>query len=183
MDNLIQISKINDFIFCPFSLYTHSLYEDFSQSTYHSSYQTAGKIKHENIDNKGYSTSNKILQGTPVFSSKYGLVGKIDLFDQVNCSLIERKYKIISIYQGYIYQLYAQFFCLVEAGFKVDHLYLHSLSDNKRYSVNLPDKFTTFDFEVLIDNIRSFCPTKFYPISLNKCRKCIYSTLCNRSLC
>lgn len=183
MDNLIQISKINDFIFCPFSLYSHSLYEDFDQSTYHSSYQVTGKIKHENIDNSQYSTSKNILQGTPVFSKKYNLVGKIDIFDKNTKSLVERKYKITTIYSGYVYQLYAQFFCLKEANYTIKHLYLHSLSDNKRYEVQLPDRLLTTDFELLLNKIRNFNPQNGFPVSLNKCKKCIYSTLCNYSIC
>ncbi|MBU3964935.1 type V CRISPR-associated protein Cas4 [Patescibacteria group bacterium] len=94
MENYIQISKINDFIFCPKSIYFHGIYENFSEKTYHQSPQVKGKIKHESVDKQKYSTAKKYLQGLEVYSEKYNLFGKIDIYDQENKILIERKNKI-----------------------------------------------------------------------------------------
>jgi CRISPR-associated protein Cas4 len=115
-ENYIQISKLNDFIFCPRSIYFHGIYEDKKESNYHRTPQINGKIKHEAIDYGRYSTAKNILQGIEIYSEKFGLIGKIDVYDNRKKELIERKAKIKKIYQGYLYQVYAQYFCLVEMG-------------------------------------------------------------------
>ena len=60
--------KLNDFLFCPMSLYLHSIYENFSSSTFHSIFQVEGKLNHQNIEEKRYSTAKKFFQGTEVRS-------------------------------------------------------------------------------------------------------------------
>lgn len=176
----IQISKINDFIFCPRSIYMHSIYEKFSPKLYHRTPQAVGKIKHENIDEGRYSTSKKYLQGIEIYSEKYNIVGKIDIYDKEKCALIERKNKISNIYDGYKYQLYAQMFCLEEMGYEVKKIILHSLSDNKRRNLPLPDKKEIKKFEGVIDKIKKFDINNFnYLYNKNKCDNCIYKELCH----
>ena len=180
MEDYIQISKINDFLFCPMSIYFHSLYENFSDQLFHRTAQKVGKIKHKNIDQGKYSTLKRYLQGTPVYSSKYNLMGKIDLYDKEEKFLIERKFKVNKIYDGYKYQLYAQMFGLQEIGLEVKKMFIHSLSDNKRYEIPLPNKEELGKFEILIDEIKSFDPRKFNKkINKNKCDNCVYHELCN----
>ncbi|MFH1551545.1 MAG: type V CRISPR-associated protein Cas4 [bacterium] len=179
MESYIQISKINDFIFCPYSLYYHSIYENFSAKIYHGSPQTKGKIKHENIDEGRYSTAKKFLQGIDVYSEKYGLCGKIDVYDKESKSLIERKNKVVKIYDGYKYQLYAQYFCLKEMGYAVEKMFIHSLSDNKRYEIELPAGEELEKFENTIEQMRDFNIEKVKIIkNENKCENCIYNQLC-----
>jgi len=180
MEDYIQISKINDFIFCPLSLYYHSIYEGFSERTYHGSAQTKGKIKHECIDKKKYSTAKKFLQGTEVYSDKFRLAGKIDIYDQENKFLIERKNKVNKIYDGYRYQLYAQYFCLKEMGHKVKKMFIHSLADNKRYEITLPKGKTLKKFKETIKKINEFNINNKIKKNPNKCARCIYRQLCFR---
>lgn len=179
MQDFIQISKINDFIFCPFSIYLHGIYENFSEKTYHSSYQTRGKLKHESVDTGKYSTSKNVLQGLEIYSEKYGLVGKIDTFDAKDGKLIERKNKITGVYDGYRYQLYAQYFCLLEMGYDVREISLYSISDNKSYPIPLPGEAATREFEAVLDRIRSFDLQTDFSRNSQKCAKCIYNNLCN----
>jgi len=178
METYIQISKINDFIFCPYSLYYHSIYENFSQKVYHQSPQVKGKIKHEAIDKGKYSTSKNYLQGISVYCDQYGLAGKIDIYDQKNKTLIERKNKISKIYDGQKYQLYAQYFCLLERGYEVEKLKIHSLTDNKRYEIDLPVGDDLKKFENVIEQIKNFNFKQQYKINPAKCDNCIYAELC-----
>lgn len=180
MEQYIQISKINDFIFCPKSLYFHSLYENFSENVYHQEPQKTGKLNHQNIEDKKYSTAKKILQGVEVYSQKYNIAGKIDIYDQEKKELIERKTKVKNIYDGYHYQLYAQYFGLLEEGYDVKKMFIHSLTDNKRYEVPLPNKKETAKFESVVSSMHSFdiFKIKKYP-SKAKCDKCIYKLLCH----
>lgn len=179
MEPYIQISKINDFIFCPKSIYFHGLYENFSEKTYHQSPQVKGKIKHESIDQGKYSTAKKYLQGLEIYSEKYNLAGKIDIYDAENKTLTERKNKINKIYDGYRYQLYAQYFCLKEMGYEVNNLFFYSMSDNKKYEIDLPTPSETAEFEAILDKIRNFDMLKnnFSPNPV-KCAQCIYKELC-----
>lgn len=180
MEDYIQISKLNDFIFCPKSIYFHGVFESFSEKTYHSAPQTVGKIKHEIIEEGEYSSLKRYMQGTDVYSEKYGLCGKIDVFDLEKGLLVERKYKIKKIYDGYLYQLYAQAFALEEMGYVVKSLAIHSLADNKRYKFDLPNDEQRSNFEKLITDIRAFSifEKDFIP-NEQKCEMCIYKSLCH----
>ena len=181
---LIQISKLNDFIFCPYSIYLHGIYESFEQDVYHETSQKRGKIRHKNIDTKKYTTSKHVLQGKSVYSKELGLIGKIDIFDTKNRTLIERKYKVNRIYSGYLLQLYAQYYCLLEEGYTINRIFIHSLSDNKRYPIPLPTKVDKNNLLDVIRAIRLFNPSKDYvDVSEAKCCKCIYKTLCEFTKC
>ena len=112
MEDLIIISNLNDFIFCPASIYFHKLYGSQDNLLYQSSAQINGTKAHETIDEKTYSTRKSAMMSLDVYSEKYGLCGKIDLYESDKKRLIERKKHVRQIYDGYIFQLYAQYaFC------------------------------------------------------------------------
>ncbi len=156
MESYIQISKINDFLYSPKSLYLHSVYESFNQDMYHESPQKIGKLNHECIEKGEYSSAKKWLQGILVYSEKYNLGGKIDLYNKDKKTLIERKTKIRSIYDGHRFQLYAQMFALEEMGYEVEEICIHSLDDNIRYKIKMPDEKEIKRFEDTLYSIRHF---------------------------
>jgi CRISPR-associated protein Cas4 len=176
---LVQISKINDFVFCPYSIYLHGIYESFDQKVYHDKPQTEGKINHENIEKGKYSSEKCLLQAMMTLSLEWGVIGKIDIFDTEKGELIERKTQIKKVYDGYRYQLYCQMLCLQEAGFIVNKLTIRSLKDNKRFRIELPNKEELNKLHWTLERMRSFNPSKINQKNLNKCVKCIYSNLCN----
>lgn len=177
MESYIQISKINDFLFCPLSLYLHSVYESFDTSLYHDTPQVVGRANHASIEEGRYSTSKHVLQGIPVYSERYGIMGKIDVYDEKAKTLVERKTKIKKIWPGYVAQVYAQYFCLSEMGQKVEQIYLHSLTDNKRYSVPLPQEREQEGFAQLIEEIRTFDIRRYENHRCPKCANSIYGIL------
>jgi len=184
MQDIIQISKINDFLFCPYSLYAHAVYDSFLQNVYHDIPQKTGKIAHENIDKNIYSDKKRYLQGMSVYSEKFCLVGKIDVFDQEERTLIERKYRIHKVYDGHIYQLWSQMFALEEMGYEVEKLLIHSLSDNKRYKIDLPDNENKKKYKDLLQEMRGFVVgVDVVDVNIKKCEKCIYRELCGECLC
>lgn len=185
MTDYILISYLNDFIFCPKSIYFHKLYGLKSQYLYHDTFQAEGKAVHETVDNKNYSTRKNILQGIDVYSNKYNLCGKIDLFDIDKGLLMERKKHISTIYDGYIFQLYAQYYSLIEMEYKVKKIQLYSFDTNKVYPVKLPDEDIEMKnkFENLIEQINNFDINSKIDTNINKCKRCIYNTLCDQSLC
>lgn len=184
MENAIKISNLNDYIFCPISIYFHNLYGDMDTIMYQMDYQIKGKFAHKTIDSNTYSTRKDVITSLDVYSEKYNLTGKIDIYDKSKMILIERKNKVSEIYDGYIFQLYAQYFCMIEMGYNVEKLQIYSISDNKKYDIKLPkDDVEMFSkFEEIVNNINSFEMGKYFPNNKNKCEKCIYSFSCDRSL-
>ncbi|NJK71825.1 MAG: type V CRISPR-associated protein Cas4 [Thermales bacterium] len=72
--------------------------------------------------------------------------------------LTERKSLIKHIHIGYRYQLYAEMFGLLELGYKVNKLQLHSLQDNKKYPIPLPNQQRIQEFTSTIQDLQNFDP-------------------------
>ena len=183
MEDIILISYLNDYIFCPVSIYFHKLYGNVNKEVYQSTVQIEGTNAHEAIDNSKYSTKVSILQGTEVFTEEFGILGKIDTFDIEKRVLTERKKKVKQIYDGYAFQVYAQYYALVEMGFKVERIKIYSMDDNKNYNIDLPKEDVVMDnkFRTLIKEIRNFNIENFEQTNPLKCKNCIYEPSCDRS--
>ena len=182
METYIKISTLNDFVYCPKSIYFHELYDKYNTYIYHTTYQQQWKFNHESIDRQFYSNKKNILQSLTVYSQKYQLLGKIDLYNKATKTLIERKSYIKETYQGYIYQVWAQYLCLEEIWYKVKQIILHSKKDNKSYSIPLPswkelEKFTKF-----LEDYHKFDLHNFKQTNPKKCQMCIYKNLCDIAL-
>jgi len=184
MEETILISYLNDFIFCPASIYFHKLYGGLETTLYQSTSQINGKEAHKAVDTRKYSTRKNVLQGIDIYSEELGIEGKIDVFDIEKGLLTERKRKINKIFDGYIFQLYAQYYSLTEMGYQVNNLALYSMEDNKKYEIKLPqdDKNMDEKFRKLIDEIHRFDLSKFKQTNKEKCKMCIYDPSCDRSL-
>ncbi len=182
-ENPISISNLNDFTFCPVSIYFHSLDEETEKMTYQCEYQINGTAAHDAVDHGRYSDRKSVLQAVPVYCDKYGLFGKIDIFDIDKGILTERKKKIKAVFDGYIFQLYAQYFALRESGYAVRKLRLYSLEDNRAYPVPLPEENEDLfsKFEALINDIRRFSFSGFHQSNPLKCKNCVYEPLCSFS--
>lgn len=80
MEDYISISALNDFIFCPYSIYLHNVYMETDEGLYHATPQIKGKLAHEPIDNKTSSNRKNEILALPVMSEELGVMGKIDLY-------------------------------------------------------------------------------------------------------
>ena len=180
MHSYIQISKINDFVFCPRSVYLHTIYDNFQKKTYQRTPQIAGTFAHTSIDRGTYSSRKRFMMATEVYSEAYELCGKIDVYDRQTHTLIERKRTVKQVYDGYRYQLYAQMVCLQEMGYEVADLKIHSLTDNKRYHIGLPSDGQWGEFIQLLNTIKQYDISQA-PIlhGSAKCAQCIYQPLCH----
>jgi len=105
-------------------------------------------------------------------------------FDTKRGVLTERKLKVTKIYDGYVFQLYAQCFSLRELGHSVKEIRFYSLKENKIYTEKLPEENPKmFDkFENTVKAMHAFDVDSFMPSNLQKCQKCIYAELCDRAL-
>jgi len=83
MESYLLLSELNDFIFCPRSIYFHHIFGRYDTSMYHNTDQVLGNIAHKTIDRKTYSSRKTILQSIFIYSSDFGIAGKIDTFDTI----------------------------------------------------------------------------------------------------
>ncbi len=197
MESYIKLSTLNDFIFCPKSIYYHTLYDNYSKKLYQEEAQIAGTLAHEAIDNAHYSSSKHILQWFSVYSEKYGIAGKIDTFNIKTWELVERKNQIQTspqpspskgegvkmtpkIYLGYKYQLWWQMFCLEEMWYEVKSLCFYSMKDNKKYRIYKPSSSELLQFQEILKKYRTFdLLQKSWKQNSQKCLQCIYRELCD----
>lgn len=184
MDDAILISNLNDFIFCPASIYFHNLYGNQNTMTYQNKDQINGSKAHETVDENRFSTRKDVITSLEVYSERFNVVGKIDIYDGKTGTLTERKRTIKTIYDGYVFQLYAQYFGMIEAGYIVKHLEFYSMTDNKKYKVLLPEENPEMfeKFTETVQSIKEFSLETFIQENAEKCAHCIYEPACDRSL-
>lgn len=72
MTDYIPISTLNDFIFCPYSIYLHNVYMETDEGLYHATPQTKGKLAHEPVDSK--TSSN-------MYAKQFGGDDSVVVFD------------------------------------------------------------------------------------------------------
>jgi CRISPR-associated exonuclease Cas4 len=181
MEELIPISTLNDFIFCPYSIYLHNVYMDTDEAIYHAIPQTLGKEAHSSIDRKAASTKKKDLMSLPVYSEALGIMGKIDIYKGDKRLLIERKRELKRIYQGQIYQLWAQFFCMIDMGYDVKQIAFYEISTNKMIPIQTPGEKERNEFELFLRQYKDYNPLDEISVNPNKCIHCIYCNLCDKT--
>lgn len=183
-EDLIKLSQLNDFIFCPASIYFHNLYGNQGKYLYQTTSQVNGLDAHKTIDESSYSTKASVITSLDVYCEEYGITGKIDILDTEKRQLTERKKHIKVVYDGYVFQLYGQYYALKEMGYSVDHLRLYSMDDNKVYRIPLPeeDEEMKRKFIDLIEEMHSFDIDSFVQTNELKCDNCIYEPACDRGL-
>ena len=181
MNELIAISTLNDFIFCPYSIYLHNVYMDTDEDMYHAKPQIRGRNVHEKVDAKETSTRSEIIESLPVICHELGVYGKIDVYNRANKSLIERKYALKRIYRGHYYQLWAQYYCMIEMGYEVESIAFYEISTHKTTKLPLPGNQEKTELKRFINEFRGYNPK--FPISVNpnKCSHCIYCNLCDKT--
>lgn len=181
MEDYISISNLNDFIFCPYSIYLHNVYMDTDEEIYHAKPQTRGRIAHETVDEKKSSSLKNEIQSLPVSSDELGVMGKIDIYRRKEKLLVERKYQLKQIYRGQLYQIWAQYYCMVEMGYEIDNIAFYEISTNKMIPLDLPtdnEKKELLDF---IEKFRNYNVGSDFQVNENKCRHCIYCNLCDKT--
>jgi CRISPR-associated protein Cas4 len=179
VEETIPISNLNDFLFCPRSIYFHNVYSTYDEQTYHDTPQVLGRQAHNAIDTGTYATKGGWLVGIPVYSEELGISGRIDLFNPTTGLLVERKRRIRHVYEGQKLQVYAQYYCLSEMGYSVREIRLHSLQDNKKHPLSIPTQADKERLLKLIQMMRNFDLRAAFTQNPNKCRACIYRSLCD----
>ena len=180
MEPYLTITQISDFIFCPRSIYFYNIYRNTADSDfYHQAPQKIGCAAHKTVDENTYSSRKEIITGLRVYSQKYNLVGRIDILDTSKNLLIERKYSVNAIYDGFKFQLYAQAIALIEMGYCVREMRIHSSKDNKNYEIDFPDENEIKRFEAVLAEMNKFSLAEPFSQNPKKCEHCIYAALCD----
>lgn len=180
MEPYLAITHINDFLFCPRSLYYSGIFRNTtSTDVYHQMPQREGQAVHRTLDEGTYSTRADVLTGMPVWCERYGLYGVIDQLDLRTGRLTERKNHVSAVWPGFKSQLYAQYYALAEMGYDVRELALHSIKDNRTWPIALPGEREQAWFEHVLDEMKAFRMEAPFVPNPNKCVHCIYSTLCD----
>lgn len=182
MNNYIPLSTLNDFIFCPYSIYLHNVYMETADDIYKATPQTKGTIAHQGVDKKKSSTRKSDIMSLPVYSDEFGISGKIDIYKQDKHLLIERKNNLKRIFRGQIYQLWGQYFCMREMGYAVEKLAFYEISTNKMIGVELPGETGKQELLGFIKQFKNYDPSSTsIRVNLNKCTHCIYCNLCDKT--
>lgn len=178
MDGYISFSELNDFLYCPHSLYLHSLYKNYKTQIYHDTPQTDGKAAHETIDQNTYKRGGW-QSGRWLCSPDYKIYGKCDLYNPHTGELVERKKTVRKVYGGQKMQVWAQAACLEEMGEIVSSIRIHSMTDNKSYEIANLDANVKRSLHDLISQIQTFrlADMSEMAIDCEKCKECIYSPL------
>ncbi len=180
MEEYILISTLNDFIFCPYSIYLHNVYKGGEEDLVYAVPQVQGKASHEAIDEKKYSSRKDEITGLSIYSNELGIMGKMDLYKGKEKQLIERKYQLNTIYQGQIYQLWGQYFCMKEMGYEIDKLAFYAISTNKTFPIDIPTEANKDELQNFIKRFKQYDPTQPLQVNSNKCTHCIYCNLCDK---
>ncbi|MBW6482519.1 MAG: type V CRISPR-associated protein Cas4 [Vicingaceae bacterium] len=183
METFLPITYLNDFVFCPYSIYLHQVFDNNSEDLYSATPQQRGKAEHDAIDTfeEPSRPSKAVLKGIYVISNKLGVYGKIDTLYLNKKRLVESKYSITTIYQGYYYQLWAQYFALTEMGFEIEEIAFYSIRDKKTHPTKIPQQK---EFEELRNHIRKIARFDFESamnVNSVKCSHCIYASLCDKT--
>lgn len=178
----IPLSALNDFVFCPYSIYLHNVYAESDDDLYKATPQVKGTIVHTGVDSKSGSTKSSNIMSLNVYCDELGISGKIDVFKQDKHLLIERKRNISRIFRGQIYQLWGQYFCMREMGYEVDHLAFYEISTNRMISVEKPNELGKQELVGFIQSFKHYNPIAT-PLSINpnKCSHCIYCNICDKT--
>lgn len=183
METFLQITYLNDFVFCPYSIYLHQVFDNSNEELFTALPQHKGKFAHEEIDE--FKTceqqSAKVLKGSYVISNRFGIYGKIDKYYVTEKKLVESKFQIKTIYKGYYYQLWAQYFALTEMGYEVNELAFYSIKECCYFPVNIPGDAEAIELRNHISTIARFDFESDIKINPEKCKHCIYASLCDKT--
>lgn len=180
-EDFILLSTLNDFIFCPYSIYLHNIYMETDEGLYHATPQTQGRIAHDAVDNKRSSTRRSDIMSLPVSCEELGIMGKIDIYKGAEHHLIERKYQLKHIFRGQLYQLWGECFCLREMGYEVNKVSFYEISTNTMMPQQLPGENEWNELKTFVNQFKSFDPTSPIETNPNKCLHCIYCPLCEKT--
>ena len=66
-------------------------------------------------------------------------------------------------------------------GYEVDQIAFYEISTNKMIPISLPNEDDIKQFASFIESFYQFNPADTIPVNSNKCKRCIYCNLCDKT--
>lgn len=179
MSEIISISVLNQYVFCPRRcalMHVEGIWSD-------NEHTAKGTILHKTADERGYETDGKgrIVRALPLYSEKYGLSGKADVVEMRPDEIIPVEYKKGKRreFDNDNVQLMAQGLCLEEMfGRKILRGFIFHAASKRRREVVF-DEHLRNETIAVIEAVRSLLETETIPAAEFKprCNGCsLYGT-------
>ncbi len=180
MKDIITISALNQYIFCPRRcalMHVEGIWSD-------NEHTAKGTILHTHTDERGYETVGKakLLRALPLFSAEYGLSGKADIVEVRGREIIPVEYKKgrRREFENDNIQLAAQALCLEEM-FKtnIKRGFIYHASSKKRREVLIDESLRNATIET-IEKVRELLSDEKVPSAEYKprCEGCSLYNIC-----
>ena len=180
MKDIIAISALNQFVFCPRRcalMHVEGIWSD-------NEHTAKGTILHEHADERGYETIGhaKLLRALPLYSSKYGLSGKADIVEIRGKEIIPVEYKKGKRrkFDNDEIQLTAQSLCLEEMfQTQITRGFIYHASSKKRREVAIDENLRT-ETILTIEKVRQLLANEIIPPAEYKprCEGCSLYNIC-----
>lgn len=180
-NELILISSINQYVFCPRRcalIHVEGIFED-------NEHTVKGSLLHDHPDTPGYETADdsaKILRALPLFSKEHGLVGKADIVEmrEKQPTPVEYKKGRKKQWGNDDIQLCAQALCLEEMFHAtIDKGFIYHAASKRRREVFFDDKLRGETFQT-IEAVRKMLEDGAVPPAMlaPKCDGCSLRKIC-----
>ncbi len=179
MSEIISISALNQYVFCPRRcalMHVEGIWSD-------NEHTAKGTILHKNADERGYETDGKgrIVRALPLYSEQYGLSGKADVVEMRPDEIIPVEYKKGKRreFDNDNIQLMAQGFCLEEMfNRKISRGFIFHAASKRRREV-IFDETLRNETIAVIEAVRNLLESETIPAAEFKprCNGCsLYGT-------
>lgn len=176
----VMISALNQYVFCPRRcalMHVEGIWSD-------NEHTTIGTLLHDRTDEPGYETDGAVtlLRALPLYSSRYGLVGKADIVEmRVDVPTpVEYKKGKRRQFENDDIQLCAQALCLEEMfGVAVTEGYIYHAASKRRRKVMFDAKLRGETLQT-IDAVRRLLTESHVPPAVLKprCNGCSLRAVC-----
>ena len=180
MEDIIAISTLNQYVFCPRRcalMHIEGIWSD-------NEHTAKGTILHEHADERGYETIGKarVLRALPLYSHKYGLSGKADIVEVRGKEIIPVEYKKGKRreFDNDNIQLTAQALCLEEMfETEIKRGFIYHASSKKRREVLIDEDLRKATIET-IEKVRELLSNEHIPSAEYKprCEGCSLYNIC-----
>lgn len=176
----VMISALNQYVFCPRRcalMYVEGIWSD-------NEHTTIGSLLHDHTDAPGYETDGDVtlLRALPLYSCRYGLVGRADIVEMRagTPTPVEYKKGKRRQFENDDIQLCAQALCLEEMfGVAVTEGWLYHATSKRRRKVVLDDKLRR-ETQQTIEAVRRLLDEERVPPAVLKprCDGCSLHAVC-----
>ncbi len=163
MQEIISISALNQFVFCPRRcalMHVEGIWSD-------NEHTAKGTILHRNADERGYESEGnaKLLRALPLYSERYGLSGRADIVEVHKQEIIPIEYKKGKRreFDNDNIQLMAQALCLAEMFKKnVERGFIYHAASKRRREVILDENLRN-ETILVIEAVRELLDSETIP--------------------